>query len=419
MKVGVLFTAYKSQGGVYQYCVEVLHALSKIKSHEFVIFSISNELPPEFTKVKNFKIFNLYSKSTNFVVLVRGIISYFLYYSRINVMRFFYELHLFGFVALLYKFTQKSLIKRLNNENLDLMIYPTPVYLAFLANIPFTVTVHDLEHRNRRKFKEASGGGRWEYREYCLHKIAKKAFRIFVDSNLNKRKMINYYRASPGRVAALPYIPPSSLTIKIGRAKAKKIVKKLNLFDKYVFYPAKFWPHKNHINLIKALIILKRKGLKVNLILTGSLATDYSTLPQVLSLVKKSKIQEQVKYLGYVNDEELSLIYKKALAMVMPTYFGPTNLPVYEAWKMGTPVLYSDIRGYREFLGDAGLLVNPDRPSDIADKILKIYTNVTLRRELASKGRRRLRRWNRGDFTKTIRATLKDFKSKEYANRNN
>src|SRR3990172_9744203 len=203
MKVGVLFTAYKSQGGVYQYYVEILHALSKIKSHDFVIFSVSKDFPLEFKRVKNFKVINLYSRSANFVVMVRGVISYFLYYSRINVMRFFYELHLFGLVALLYKFTQKNLIKRLKNENLDLMIYPTPVYLAFLAKIPFIATVHDLEHRNRRKFKEASGGGRWEYREYCLHNVSKKAFRIFVDSNINSKNMINYYHASANRVTPL------------------------------------------------------------------------------------------------------------------------------------------------------------------------------------------------------------------------
>src|SRR3990167_4915866 len=189
MKVGVLFTAYKSQGGVYQYYREVLRALSLMKSHQFVIFAVSNELPPEFKKVKNFKIYNLYSKSTDLVVLVRSLVSYFLYYSRINVMRFFYEFGLFGFVAFLYKFTQRRLLRRLHKERLDLMIYPVPVYLSFLAKIPFITTVHDLEHRNKKKFKEASGGGRWEYREYCLHKIAKRAFKILVDSEINRRNM--------------------------------------------------------------------------------------------------------------------------------------------------------------------------------------------------------------------------------------
>ena len=416
MKVGVLFTAYKSQGGVYQYYVEILHALSKIKSHDFVIFSVSKDFPLEFKRVKNFKVINLYSRSANFVVMVRGVISYFLYYSRINVMRFFYELHLFGLVALLYKFTQKNLIRRLKNENLDIMIYPTPVYLSFLAKIPFMVTVHDLEHRNRRKFKEASGGGRWEYREYCLHNVSKKAFRIFVDSNINRKIMINYYHASANRVTPLPYIPPSSLAMKLSKAGAGRISKKLKLFDKYIFYPAKFWPHKNHLNLIKALILLKKKGIKVNLILTGSPTADFSTLPQILNLIKQNKMQEQVRYLGYINDEELSLIYKGASAMVMPTYFGPTNIPVYEAWKMGTPVLYSDIRGCREFLGEAGLLVNPDKPGDIADKISKIYTNATLRRKLAGKGKKKLREWGRSDFAKTIKETLRDFEEKEYVN---
>jgi glycosyltransferase involved in cell wall biosynthesis len=90
----------------------------------------------------------------------------------------------------------------------------------------------------------------------------------------------------------------------------------------------------------------------------------------------------------------------------MPTFLGPTNIPVLEAWSMGTPVIYSNIRGCREQLGNAGLLINPYSPRDIADKIEKIYTHPKLAMELVRKGKIKIKQWTFKDFTRRIKEII-------------
>ena len=80
-------------------------------------------------------------------------------------------------------------------------------------------------------------------------------------------------------------------------------------------------------------------------------------------------LESQIRYGGYVPDEDMSGLYAGAVALTMPTFFGPTNIPVLEAWAYGCPVLTSDIRGIREQVGDAGVLVDPRSIESIADGI--------------------------------------------------
>ena len=297
----------------------------------------------------------------------------------------------------------------MNGLDLDLMIFPIPVYLSFIVDVPAIVTIHDLEHRKKPAFKEATAGGRWEYREYGCKKIVEKATRVLVDSETTKKDLIRFYHAKPNKVIVLKYVFSSNLSLKFTQKEIVKIKNILKIPKKYVFYPAKFWPHKNHINLVKALKILKRNGKKVNLVLTGSKIADFSSYDLVMNYVAKNKLLNQVKYCGYVSDLEMSYLYKNAMCMVMPTFFGPTNIPVYEAWKMGTPVLYSDIQGCRDQLGDAGLLIDPSDPKDIAQKIWRVYINSKLRKTLSKKGKIRLDQWSEKKFVETIRNVINDY----------
>jgi len=100
-----------------------------------------------------------------------------------------------------------------------------------------------------------------------------------------------------------------------------------------------------------------------------------------------------------------------ATALIMPTYLGPTNIPVVEAWQTGCPILYSDIRGCREQAGDAALLFNPDRPSDIAEKIETLWQDEKLQKILIEKGQSRLMNWTQEDFNQALNQIINNFKN--------
>ena len=76
----------------------------------------------------------------------------------------------------------------------------------------------------------------------------------------------------------------------------------------------------------------------------------------------------QVKLLGFVPSEDMRGLYENAATIIMPTYFGPTNLPPLEAWSLGIPLIYS--AHLTEQAGEAALLFDPDDSKDLAKKML-------------------------------------------------
>lgn len=404
LQVGIYFSPDKSLGGGYQYAVSVLRALLKT-DNEIHIFSSSSDLP----KIKKNKMVHLYkigTKSTD-IIDFRDRASNFFAKHFPWVTRLSYKLGLFNLLYLVLRVLNKKTISIIDSKKLDIIFFPIPIYLSTMLETQVVVSVLDLEHLSKRKFKETSAGGRWEYREFGYRKIAQKAWRIFVDSEKSRCDMKKFYRAN--QTVILRYVPPSDLKIKLAKSTVKAIDRKFSLKRRYVFYPAKFWPHKNHLNLIKAVEILNNNNFPVDLVLTGSKKADFSTFDMVQNYIKTSNLNNVVKYFGYVSYDELSYLYQHALCMTMPTFLGPTNIPVYEAWRMGTPVVYSDIEGCKDQLGEAGLLVNPGKPDEIASAIEKLYKSNKLRKDLIKKGNRRLSAWTNKDFVRTIKEIISEY----------
>ncbi len=97
-------------------------------------------------------------------------------------------------------------------------------------------------------------------------------------------------------------------------------------------------------------------------------------------------MQDQVFHLGYVSDKEIVALYKRATALIYPSLAGPTNLPPIEAMILGTPVLCSNLFAMPEQVGAAGLLFDPFSIGDMAEKILRLWTDNSLRQQLVQRG---------------------------------
>jgi len=188
-----------------------------------------------------------------------------------------------------------------------------------------------------------------------------------------------------------------------------------HLPQRYLFYPAQFWPHKNHVGIVQALGLLKReRRLRVSVVFCGSYSEEIRerTFRKVMSLSSQLGVEKQIHYLGYVSDADMSGIYAEAVALVMPTFFGPTNIPILEAWAFGCPVLTSDIRGVREQVQDAGVLVNPRSVEAIADGIYQLWTDENLACSLPDLGRQRLASYTPDDYRRRLVAILQEAKTR-------
>src|SRR5262249_1488236 len=134
------------------------------------------------------------------------------------------------------------------------------------------------------------------------------------------------------------------------------------------------------------------------------------TFREVMTLGSHLGLEGEILYLGYVPDEDMSGLYAGAAALVMPTFFGPTNIPVLEAWGFGCPVLTSDIRGIREQAGSAAVLVDPRSVEAIADGIYQLWTDENLCHILADAGRQRLATYRPDDYRRRLVEILEEAK---------
>lgn len=294
---------------------------------------------------------------------------------------------------------------------IDLMLYPSPHRLSFESGIPFVMAIHDVQHRLQPEFQEVGGGGECERREYVYRNAARSAIQLISNSETGRKELMDCFGAcglTRDRVAILPYAPPETDTIRAKHC-AARVSERYSLPQRFLFYPAQFWPHKNHLGLIEALGLLRQHhGLTIPLVLTGS-ASGTVREQHVAHLRHRAGqlgVSDQIVYLGYVTDEDLMGLYARAEALVMPTFFGPTNIPVLEAWALDCPVITSDVPGNDEQLGDAGILVDPKDFADIAEGIRRLWTQPALRESLIAKGRKRRESYTMADFGRKLMSIL-------------
>lgn len=276
---------------------------------------------------------------------------------------------------------------------------------AVQIDLPYMAIVWDLQHRLQPWFPEVSANGTWRHREHFYSEFLRRATMIIAGNDAGRAEIERFYQATSDRIKILPH-PTPAFALNSERTDPVAALKRYELKENYVFYPAQFWSHKNHVNLLLALAELKRNGLDLPVVFVGS---DKGNADYVRNFA--AQLQLDVKFLGFVPVEDLIALYRGAFALGYVTFFGPENLPPLEAFALGCPVVASDVSGAREQLGDAALLVNPRDPSHIAAALKSLHDDPQLRQSLIEKGRARAERWTAHDFVQSVFSALDEFES--------
>ena len=150
------------------------------------------------------------------------------------------------------------------------------------------------------------------------------------------------------------------------------------------------------MGLLESLFILKEQGILVNCVFVGS---NYNAQSLIKDKIENYGLGDQITILNYVTNKDILALYKLAVALVMPTFFGPTNIPQLEAFVLGCPVLTSNIYGIPEQVGNAALLFDPLDPNDMALKIKQIFQNPELRIALIEMGKERSKEFTNEKFS--------------------
>ncbi len=271
---------------------------------------------------------------------------------------------------------------------------------------PFIFNVWDLQHRLQPYFPEVSlPGWRWQSREDFYRENLRRASIVLTGTAVGRDEIIHFYGLNPDNVSVVPFpVPPIP---EIGESEA--VLEKYNLGSAYLLYPAQFWPHKNHVNAIRALRILHdTKAAGLDLVFTGSDAGNKSF---VMNAVGSLGLEAHVHFLGFVPRSDLMALYKKAFALLYPTFFGPDNLPPLEAFALGCPVLASDVPGAAEQLSDAAILFDPADPQSIQNSIRRLQDNPALRADLIAKGKQVIEDRSQKHYIEAVCRILDRFES--------
>jgi glycosyltransferase involved in cell wall biosynthesis len=114
-------------------------------------------------------------------------------------------------------------------------------------------------------------------------------------------------------------------------------------------------------------------------------------------------LAEHVRFLHDVPNADLPGLYNSAGVLTTPSFYEGFGLPALEAMSFGTPVVVSDRASLPEVVGDAGLLVNPDDPEEIAQALGRALNDGTLRAQMRERGLAQAARFT---WEKAARETL-------------
>ncbi len=321
-------------------------------------------------------------------------------YLNISKIRMFK--HLFGkiferFFCLTYKDSRLNVIGE--KEKIDLFYFPNPV--KFDIKFPYIYTVWDLGHRRTPYFPEVSRTGwLWQERENVYQTMLYRASYVITGNEEGKKEILENYPMPENKIR-ISYFPVASFCR--GEEQSPVFINDAP----YFFYPAQFWPHKNHIVILDALEILAKKyDLKPTVYLTGS---EKGNKKYIQSEIERRCITEQVKITGFLSDEELKYLYTHAIGMIFASLMGPNNMPPIEATYLGCPVIITDLDGHKEQLKDTALYFNGYKPEELAEHMKTLLTDSTTRNTIIKKQQILGEQFSRINYFSEIKKIIKEF----------
>jgi glycosyltransferase involved in cell wall biosynthesis len=406
MKIAVTFTASSESGGAFQYQLNILNILKGYKKHKIILITFDKDIYNKFKrdfeiidfsriwdklKILKKRIKRARIKKTHFKQLSRNELENKWKEKRKNYKR-----------GLIDKIFHKLVRLYLKSKKIDLIFWTSPHASSFKIDIPYIFTVYDLEHRRVPKFPEISAFGEYERREYLHENALKNAVAITTESKQGEKDVIKYYKIPKEKIFPLKLLPPNYLSNKLRTSFIKKTLKKYNLPKDYIYYPAQLWPHKNHLLIVKAIALLKKRSLNIHAVFSGSDKKEWGVLEEINQTSSKLGVSDLIHYIGYVSNEEINVLYKKSKALVMASQTGPSNIPYLEAFKLSVPVIAMDVPGIKDQVQNAGIIINPHDPHKLAISIQEILTNKPKVKKMVANGRRILDSWTEKDFKKQL-----------------
>ena len=244
------------------------------------------------------------------------------------------------------------------------------------------VTIHDCIHLMFPQYLPNRAA--YIYARVSMWTAVRRSHRILTVSEASKRDIIHFFNVPPEKIVVVYNAIDERFRTAPSEEVVARVRERYQLAQAFVLYVGNIKPHKNLVRLIEAYDLLRSRGFDdMKLLIIGD---EISKLPALRRAVHRHKLHKHVRFLGYLSDDTLAVLYRLAGVFVFPSLYEGFGLPPLEAMACGTPVVTSNVSSMPEVVGDAAVLVDPYEVDSIADGMQRVLSDSTLSAELRTKG---------------------------------
>lgn len=263
---------------------------------------------------------------------------------------------------------------------LGVQIVHFPYGSTFPTTLPYVYEPHDIQHRHYPGFftpREV------EWRDRVYGDGCRNAAMCVCGSQWTKNDIVSQFGVKPERVAVIPRSSYNA-RVPVGEGRRREILAELGLPDRFAYYPAMTFPHKNHHRLFEALARLRdQHGIVLPLVMSGRWhQPSRLTLETALDTFQ---LRDQVRMLTVVPDETLSALFQSAWFMVFPSLFEGLSQSLLEGLHVGLPIIAARQTSIPETVGDAALLFDGLDVASITHALHRATTEEALLRDIADR----------------------------------
>jgi glycosyltransferase involved in cell wall biosynthesis len=262
-------------------------------------------------------------------------------------------------------------------------LFHAPHYVVSpLTRCPYVVTIHDCIHLRFPQYLPSRAAH--FYARTMMTMAARRAERILTVSQASKDDILHYLGVPADKVEVIYNALDERLAAPPTPDEIARVRERYQLTSPFILYAGNIKPHKNVDRLIEAFSILRRRGVDgVKLLIIGD---EISKYPNLRRLVHRFQLHQHVRFLGFVPDAMLAVLYRLAGVFVFPSLYEGFGLPPLEAMAAGAPVITSNVSSLPEVVGDAAILIDPMDAGAIADAMARVLGDEGLRQELIRRG---------------------------------
>ena len=291
----------------------------------------------------------------------------------------------------------------------DILFMPNINFFSVSHDTKLIITIHDLSFE--RLPENFSLKRRLWHFLVNPKAICDRADKIVTISHSSKSDIQTFYDINSSKIELiLPGISSRFRLIDRNDYKFIEVQKKYNLPYNFILFLGTNEPRKNIDSVIEAYenLMLETKETELEkycLVIAGQTGWLNKNIDQ---LIENSEYKHKIFRLNYIDEEDKPYFINLASLFVYTSHFEGFGLPPLEAMACGVPVIVSNNSSLPEVIGDAGILINPDKPNEIYQAMLQILSSKQLIIKLRQKGLKRAKNFNwqttAGNFLKIVNA---------------